>query len=132
MTTIRFTAACLLAVAMSGCTTVIKELSVSQASLDYVGEIAFGIPVRNGMEMTVPLGFTGGQWLRNSAICFHHAEARQVGGAIELRVYKSLCGKGLTARERNFRLRGMPTGTYDVFHLDPDGTRHHLGGLKIP
>ncbi|RYD67477.1 MAG: hypothetical protein EOP83_02715 [Verrucomicrobiaceae bacterium] len=109
----------------------ISEVLVpQQASHGYVGEVGLeALREVSANEYMVKMDFDGGEWGRNSGICFHHADARIVGREIQLKIFTSPCGRGST-RDFSFRVKGWSRAEYDIVYLDPDGTKHSLDKLR--
>lgn len=78
----------------------------------------------------VTMHFSGGLWELDSAICFHHAEAKVAGHIVQLKVYTGLCGRR-SPRIHSFRVKGLTQAEYDLVYVDPDGTKHAVGTLCL-
>lgn len=110
----------------------LTETQPRQATYAYVGKVTAGKPVQESPDkVTVPMRFTGGEWQRNSAICFQHAKTDIHGQEIHLKVFTGLCSQYNTPVAYTFRLKGITRSEYDLVFIDPDGTRHPLGKLQL-
>ena len=110
---------------------VIGEAIIPQhATHGYVGKVRFDAPREVAAnDYVVKMDFDGGEWERNSGICFDHAKARIVDREIQLKIFTGLCSGGST-RDSSFQVKGWSKKEYEVVYLDPDGTRHSLGKVR--
>ena len=107
-----------------------RALLPQHATYGYVGHVRTGEPLNVDSNVyEVPMSFSGGDWGRNSGICFHHAKAKIVGGEVRLEIFTGLCGKR-SPRNYSFRVKGFSQSEYDLIYVDPDGARHPLGKLS--
>lgn len=107
-----------------------RALLPQHATYGYVGNVRTGQPLNVGSnDYEVPMSFSGGDWVRNSGICFHHANAKIVGGEVRLKIFTGLCGKR-SPRDYSFRVKGLVQSEYDLIYVDPDGATHPIGKLS--
>lgn len=121
--------ACLLLLT-AGCSFFVEAATEKQATSDFVGravltELQF---VDGGIRLD--FDFEGGEWSKNSGICFARATARVRDGGIFLRVYTSVCTGGDPAKEAVI-LRDIPEGRYHVFFQNPDDSLVFIGEVDL-
>ena len=68
----------------------------------------------------------------NSGIGVSKVEWTRAGTAIRLTVVTSVFEKGMSSSCGSIDLSGLPSGSYLVEYLDPDGTVHSLGTVALP
>ncbi len=106
-----------------------RALLPQQATYGYIGKLRTEQPRKVGEnDYLVKMHSSGGDWNYNSAICFHHADARIVDQEVQLKVFTSLCRRG-SIRDFSFRINDFSQDTYNLVYIDPDGTRHPCGKL---
>jgi hypothetical protein len=106
-----------------------RALLPQYATYGYVGKVRTGPPLKvDSNDYEVTMSFSGGEWGRNSGICFHHATAKIVDGEVRLKVFTGLCSKR-SPRIYSFRLKEFSRSEYDLVYADPDGTIHPIGKL---
>lgn len=128
----RVIASCSFAVAVSlalgGCVAVAQMATAERQPLSYVGDVSLGTPVIAGRRVTVPVSFSGGEWLRNSAIIPYRIDSQIVDQEIAMTVITAIAGNGSPAPAA-IVLKGVSPGVYPVFYRDPDGSRHQLSQI---
>lgn len=121
----------LVVLVLGGCTSSLaRRATVERRPLNYVGQVAFGMPRIDERRVVVPLTFSGGEWERDSAIATHRIESHVDGRTIEMTVLTSVADGEPAPQE--LRLGGTAPGSYAVVYRDPDGTRHPLGEIELP
>ena len=116
---------------LTGCSRLIRWFSSDQVPLSYVGTVSFGTPTNEQRGIIVPLSFAGGDWGKNSGLCFYRAKAHISHTNIDMTVTIALCPESGAAPSKQVVLAGVSPGSYAVFYRDPNGTRHEIGRIKI-
>jgi hypothetical protein len=68
----------------------------------------------------------------NSGIGVRKLKCSRAGSTIRLTVVTSVIGKGMKTECGPVDLGRHPSGSYSVVYLDPDGTTHSLGTIRLP
>jgi hypothetical protein len=116
--------------ALSGCSSIVRRVSMEKRPLTFVGQVSFGTPQVHKSSIVVPVTFAGGEWGLHSAIALHHIDCRIADHAIEMTVFTSLVGDNPAPQE--LRLSRIASGQHSVTYCDPDGRKHSLGQIEIP
>lgn len=112
----------------AGCSWVAPIATSEATTLEYVGAVKFGQPIREASCVVIPLSYEGGQWARNSAIVPFKVTSEVKGSEVEMTVITAVGDA-----EHGYRLV-LPAGSkgqYTVFYRDPDGTRHKLDVITV-
>ena len=115
---------------LCGCSAITQRATAERQPLSFVGDISFGVPTVEGGRVTIPISFTGGEWLRNSAIVPYRVRSDVSDSEIDVTVTTAVAGNG-NAAPPQIVLSGVSPGDYTVFYRDPDGTRHRLSQVVI-
>lgn len=117
-------------VGLSGCVHPITYLSKEPVSLAYVGSISFGQPTISGDQLVVPLALVPTrEWVLNSATSPYGIAARAIDNQIEFTVLRALLpGKQMIWE---IRTRKVVDGEYTMIYVDPDGSKHPVGKIKV-
>ena len=97
--------------------------------LSYVGEVLFGQPIMEDLDVVVDLAFSGGSWHEDSIVP-SSVDVIVLGNRIEFTVLGAVA---TTPPIEGSRLV-LPPGTkgrYTVYYRDPDRTLHRIGALEI-
>jgi hypothetical protein len=113
-----------------GCHSAIRDGSQEAKPLAYVGQLQFGIPVKRGGQLVVPIAYRDGQWAANSAVVPVSVVSKLEGNEIEITVITSV-GSRRVDEGYQFAIPDTAKGRYMVYYRDPRGTRHGLGSIEI-
>ena len=115
---------------MPGCDPVIRGVTEEARPLVYVGSVTFGEAVNSEDRFHVPITMGPGPWQRNSGQFPTRVTTRIQDRQIDMTIHFSSSTEHV---ELGLRLE-LPqelTGEYEVFYLDPNGTRHCVGKLSF-
>ncbi len=115
---------------LASCCLITQTVTTTHQPLSYVGTITLGTPVSSGSQTTVPVSFSGGEWMRNSGICLRSINATSKGADVEIWVNTCLGGKPAAVPE--FSVKGAQPGPHRVFYRNPDGTTRPIGEVVFP
>ncbi len=68
----------------------------------------------------------------NSGIGIRKLKCSRAGRTIRLTVVTSVISKGMKTECGTVDLSRHPSGSYSVVYLNPDGTTHSLGSIRLP
>jgi hypothetical protein len=115
--------------AMAGCASLCRMVTSKAAPYDYFGKIELGAPTRAGRTTCIPLELSGGLWEENSGVGFKSTRV----GRYEYELFVTIITCVGPPREKPcVRVQGLIPGQYVVFYLDPNGTTHCLGSVRVP
>ena len=118
-------------IGLSACVSPIAFASKKAVSRSYVGSVLFGEPVAQVAHVVIPLiiDYRRGEWMRTSGLVAYGTTSRVIGNKIEFSVLVSLPPGNRDALE--LRLPRLAAGDYAMIYVDPDGTTHALGSIKV-
>ena len=116
---------------LAGCLNPIASVTHAAKPLSYVGNISFGVPALKRNNLVIPMQYTGGEWLMNSALSAYKVDARVTGSSIEFTVVVAALGSGYSEAGYELRLPVSLKGKYQLVYRDPDGALHPLRTIDL-
>ena len=117
------------AVLTPGCSKGVDLISSEQISFLEAGKIRFGEPHYLEETTQLPIEFVGGDWAKNSGLCFHRARATVEDDKIVIRIYRKLVGG--KPIEPHVVVRTRLSGHYEIFFENPDRSRQVIGNIEF-
>ncbi len=108
-----------------------KYSNGEKVSLEFVGEIEFHTPIKNGNITRIPISFHGGKWLDNSSIVFKKVSLHRYEFEIRMTVVTQLASGSGNRRPKEIVLKNLLPGTYQVIYQNPDETGVRIKEIKI-
>ena len=103
-----------------------------EVSIEYAGNIDFKDSKTENGVTTIPISFTGGEWLNNSAITFKKIKSKVKNNEIHITVITCLASTGSGSHPKmEIKLKNINPGVYKVIYINPDGTSVSLDEIKI-
>ena len=115
---------------LTSCSSIIRGVTESQIDRAYSDQIIISEPTKTTDGIELDLMFSGGEWYRNSGICFKKAKATVDEEIIKIRVFVSICTNA--GIESKVTINEDLEGSYELVFEDPDGTIHPLKTIVIP
>ena len=121
---------CSLLFGSSGCGPAIRMVTEEPRPLLFVGSVSFGEMTRVDDSIHIPITMGEGPWQRNSG----QFPTRVITNVRDRKIDMTICfssSQGHVEHGRRLVLSEDLTGDYEIFYLDPNGTRHPLGKLTF-
>ena len=114
----------------SGCGPAIRMVTEEPRPILFVGSVTFGKMTEVDDSIHVPITMGEGPWQRNSG----QFPTRVITNVRDRKIDMTICfssSQGHIEHGRRLVLSEDLTGEYEIFYLDPNGTRHPLGNLTF-
>ena len=114
------------------CSFITGLFTSEEVSIEYVGNIELkDSKTENGVTI-IPISFTGGEWLHNSAITFKKIKSKVKNNEIHITVITCLASGGSSSHPKmEIKLKSISPGVYKVIYINPNGTSVSLEEIKI-
>ena len=114
----------------AGCGPAIRMVTEEPRPLLFVGSVTFGKLTKVDDSIHVPITMGEGPWQRNSG----QFPTRVITNVRDRKIDMTICfssSQGHAEHGSRLVLSEELTGEYEIFYLDPNGTRHSLGNLTF-
>jgi hypothetical protein len=114
---------------ITGCGVVAKIATIEKVPYEYFGEIKFSEPRHLNKRTLIPFSISGGDNRYDSAIIIGKIKAKENGREIDVTLYKSVAG-GETL-DLVLVLKKLKQGNYNVYYLNPDGSKYFIQAIDV-